>query len=63
MTDTASDGGRRDVLELGQYYTDKFFHIGRYELTPVASMPAFFTVVVMNASLNAVGKRLLTLIG
>ena len=37
--------------------TDKF-DIGWYELTLVASKPAFFTTAVMNASLNtAVDRR------
>jgi len=36
--------------------TDKF-DIGRYELTSVASKPAFFTMGVTNASLNTAGKQ------
>ena len=36
--------------------TDKF-DIGWYELTLVASKPAFFTMGVMNASLNTAGKQ------
>ena len=45
----------QNVRDLG-IYIDKF-DIGRYELTSVVFKPVFFTMGVMNASLNTAGKQ------
>ena len=57
MTGTASAGMHRDVPASRSLDSTDRFDIGRYELTSVASKPAFFTIGVMNASLNTAEKQ------
>jgi len=57
MTGTASAGVHRDVPASRSLDSTDRFDIGRYELTSVESKPAFFTMGVMNASLNTAGKQ------